>query len=335
MCFGRLTPAQSPPKPFKETSAGTQLWGPAGGALWSVPTIDAKRGLLYVATGDSYTDAPHEGSDAVMAIALKTGKVAWTNQVTPKDSYIIGCLPPAMRAAAARAAAGGEGRPQRPATQTGANCPTEVGGDYDFGMSPILHTLANGKQLILVGQKSSQVYALDPDARGKIVWTKRLSPGAPLGGVEFGGAADKDALYIGIADLFLPPASAKPGLTAFRIADGSILWSWDSPKPPCRWSNVYCAPAISMAVTAVPGALFAGSMNGRLRVHDTATGKVIWEVDTAGAPYKTLSGREAQGGALDGSGPVVAGGMVYVHSGYWARSGPGGTVLFAYSVDGK
>lgn len=325
---------QTPPRPFKKNAKGTQMYGPAGGAIWSAPTVDAKRGLLYVATGDSYTDVPHEGADAVVAMDLKTGAIRWINQVTTKDSYIIGCGPPGTRRAGGETGAGGAGGRQRGPDRTGANCPSETGGDYDFGMTPILHTQADGKQLILVGQKSSEVYALDPDQTGKVVWRHRLSPGAALGGVEFGGAADRDTLYIGIADLFLGPA-ARPGLTAFRISDGKILWSAPSPKLPCRWTNIYCDPAISMAVTAMPGAVFAGSMNGRLRAYDSTTGKVVWEVDTAGAPYTSISGRETLGGALDGSGPVIAGGMVFVHSGYWARSGPGGTVLLAYSVDGK
>jgi hypothetical protein len=75
---------------------------------------------------------------------------------------------------------------------------------------PVLHTLAGGKQVILVGQKSSQVYALDPDAMGKVIWEYRLSVGGPLGGVEFGPAADKEQLLRGDLGHLRPEAHAGP-----------------------------------------------------------------------------------------------------------------------------
>jgi polyvinyl alcohol dehydrogenase (cytochrome) len=294
-----------------QNKTGHQLIGPAGGAIWSSPTIDAKRGVLYVATGDSYTDVAFDTFDAVVAMDLKTGAIRWSNQVTKNDNYIIGCYPPKPR----------------------ANCPTPAGPDHDFGVSPILKTLKSGKQVILVGQKSSQVYAMDPDAKGKIIWRHQLSAGGPLGGVEFGPASDAEAYYVAIADIFTPKPA--PGLYAFRISDGEPLWSTPSPKLDCAWKNPYCTGALSQAVTAIPGAIFAGAMNGRFRAYDSATGKVIWEYDTAGAPVTTVSGKPATGGVMDGAGPTVAGGVVYVTSGYQGRSGQSGMVLMAFSVDGR
>jgi polyvinyl alcohol dehydrogenase (cytochrome) len=300
-----------PPRPFKTNARGVQMHGPAGAAIWSAPTIDAKRGVLYVATGDSYTDIAFDTFDAVVAIDLKTGAIRWSNQVTKNDNYIIGCYPPKPR----------------------ANCPAPAGPDHDFGVSPILKTLKSGKQVILVGQKSSQVYAMDPDAKGKVIWQHQLSPGGPLGGVEFGPAADAENYYVAIADIFVPKPA--PGLYAFRIADGELVWSTPSPKLDCAWKNPYCTGALSQAVTAIPGAVFAGAMNGRFRAYDSRTGKVIWEYDTAAAPVPTVSGKPAQGGVMDGAGPTVADGVVYVSSGYQGRSGVPGAVLMAFSVDGR
>jgi len=300
------------PKPFKKNPKGTQMYGPAGGAIWSAPTVDAKRHLIYVATGDSYTDVPHDGADAIMALDMTSGAVRWVNQLTPGDAYIINCYGPGA----------------------GANCPTKVGADSDFGASPILHTLANGKQVILAGQKSSQVYALDPDKQGAVIWQRRLSPGGPLGGIEFGPAVDRDNIYVAIADIFLGPAG-KPGLTALRISDGTVLWTTPAPQPAvCSWQNIWCSAALSQAISAIDGIVFAGAMDGHFRAYDTTSGKVVWDVDTA-IPYQALGGREASGGGLDGAGPTVAGGMVYVTSGYQGRSGSPGSVLLAYSVDGK
>jgi polyvinyl alcohol dehydrogenase (cytochrome) len=301
-----------PAKPFKKNAKGVQMYGPAGGAIWSAPTVDAKRGLIYVATGDSYTDVPLPHADAILALDAKTGAIRWSQQLAEGDDYIIGCFPGSKV----------------------ANCPTKPGPDVDFGASPILHTLASGKQLILAGQKSSEIYALDPDAGGKLVWKQRLSDGGPLGGVEFGMAADRDLLFVPIADVFAQKGHPKPQLTAIRIANGTTAWSTPSPVGPCAWKGPFCSPALSQAISAATGVVFAGAMNGRFRAFDAATGKVVWEADTA-APVTTVLGREAKGGVMDGAGPTIAGGMVYVSSGYQGRSGSPGNVLLAYSVDGK
>lgn len=299
------------PKPFRKNAKGVQMYGPAGAAIWSAPTIDAKRGVLYVATGDSYTDVDLPMSDAVVALDLKTGAVRWHHQLTKADNYIIGCWGANPR----------------------ANCPKTVGPDYDFGASPILHTLPNGKQLLLAGQKSSEVYALDPDARGGIVWKQRLSPGGALGGVEFSLAADGAAVYVPLSDV-LDDKTGRPGLSALRITDGKLLWTTPSPKLPCHWDNRYCHGALSQAISMVPGVVFAGAMNGRFRAYDAKTGKVIWEYDT-GQEVATVSGRRARGSVMDGAGPTIADGTVYVSTGYQARSGTPGQVLMAFSVDGK
>ena len=250
------------PHPTGVSAAGVTRYGPAGGAVWSAPTVDPKLGLLYVGTGNSYTDTPHDGSDAVLAIDMASGAIRWKQKLTPQDNYIIGCYAIERRS---------------------ANCPTELGGDYDVGDSPILQTLPGGKRLLLVGQKSSQVWrstrtaagswcgpsacpAFDPDSGGKLVWTKRLSLGGSLGGVEFGPASDGRRLYVGISDIFMRQA-ARPGVTAFEIRDGRIAWQTPSPSLPCHWTGPYCSPAISQALTVVPGVVFAGAMNGRLRAY--------------------------------------------------------------------
>jgi polyvinyl alcohol dehydrogenase (cytochrome) len=299
-------------QPFATTPKGQSLWGPAGAAIWSAPTIDAKRAALYVATGDSYTDAPMPTADSVVALDLATGAVRWVKQLTRGDNYIIGCNPP------------------RPV----ANCPKAVGPDHDFGVSPILREVSpGGRQVLLVGQKSSQVYALDPDARGQVVWERRLSSGGPLGGVEFGPAADAATYFVGVADVFA--ARPAPGLYALRIADGTQVWSQPSPSLTCAWKGPFCSAAISQAVSAMPGAVFAAAMNGRLRAYDATDGHVLWDYDTAAAPVTTVSGKPASGGVMDGAGPTIAGGALFAISGYQGRSGTPGMLLMAFSVDGK
>lgn len=153
--------------------------------------------------------------------------------------------------------------------------------------------------------------------------------------MEFSLAADDQTLYVPLSDIYVPPAQANPGIAALRIADGAILWQARTPAKPCFWKNVFCFPGLSQAISAVPGAVFGGSMDGRFRAFDAATGRVIWEFDTGAAPVMTVGGGEAQGGVLDGAGPTIAGGIVYVNSGYWRRSDRPGTVLMAFSVDGR
>ena len=80
------------PRPTKRNAVGTQLHGPSGAAVWSAPTIDVQRQVLYVATGDNYSDPPSETSDAILAFDLATGRMLWHRQVTANDSFITSCL---------------------------------------------------------------------------------------------------------------------------------------------------------------------------------------------------------------------------------------------------
>jgi polyvinyl alcohol dehydrogenase (cytochrome) len=304
-------------EPFRLNRLGRQMWGPGGGSIWSAPSVDSERGIVYVATSNSHTDVPHHGSNSVIAIDLHSGEKRWTKQLLADDAYIIGC-------------------------PRAANCPQVLGPDFALGASPILHTGADGRQLILAGQKSGHIYALDPLNEGEIVWQHRLSPGSALGGVEFGPAADEHNVYVGISDV-VTRNGASPGINAIRIRDGEILWHTPSPDLPCRWDNLYCHGAISQAVTVVPGAVFAGAMNGHFRAYSTVDGRVIWDYNTAAEPHTTVLGHQAYGGVMDAAGPTILNGMVFVHSGYAGRStdnindlsGREGNVLLAFSVDGQ
>jgi len=292
------------PHPTRRNAAGTQMYGPAGGAIWSAPTIDAKRGQLYVATGDSYTEVAHPASDAVIALDLKTGRIRWINQVLANDNFMSGTI-------------------NGPLGQRGP--------DYDFGSSPELVALPGGRQLLITGNKSSIVYAMDPDT-GKTVWqTPKLGSGGALGGVEWGSATDGRTVYAPLAD---NPARGRPGLVALSAADGQLLWRVEAPKGlACNVPSGRCQASFSQAATAVPGAVFAGAQDGRLRAYAAADGKLLWEYDTT-TPVDTVNGvKAAPGGTLDMGGPAVAGGMVFVHSGYNGSAGAS-NLLLAFSVDG-
>ena len=329
-----------PLHPTRKNSAGVQLQGPAGGAIWSAPTYDAKRGLVYVATGDSYTEADTKGADAIVAMDAKTGKIRWSNQVTEADNFIVGCN----------------------AATKPINCPNPDGPDYDFGASPIVFHLPSGKDIVLSGQKSGVVFGMDPDS-GKTLWSTRVGSGSSLGGIEWGMAADGKRLYVANADtvnvleenlkvlgrtnLGTPIGPAKPGLSALDPATGKVLWTVPAPKAPCHYAGDRsrdrgggaCSRAQSQAPSVIPGVVFSGTMDGWLRAYDTATGKVVWADSTTDRTYDTVNQVKNQpGGNLDGLGAAVAGGRVFVMSGFNGAANTGANpvnVLLAYSVDGK
>ncbi|HEX4709165.1 PQQ-binding-like beta-propeller repeat protein [Phenylobacterium sp.] len=332
--------------PTHKNSAGTMMQGPAGGAIWSAPTVDAKRGLVYVATGDSYTEVETKGADAIVAMDVHTGKIRWSNQVTDKDNFIVGCTDAVKP----------------------ANCPSPDGPDYDFGASPILFKLPpkkgekGGKVVLLAGQKSGVVYGMDPDT-GRTLWTTKVGGGSALGGIEWGMAADGLRLYVANADTInlideelrpqgksplaekQPPA--KPGLYALDPATGKVLWATPAPVAPCRYAGDRsrdraggaCVRAQSAAPSVMPGVVFSGAMDGWFRAYDAASGKILWADSTTARTYDTVNQVRGQpGGSLDGMGAAIAGGRVFVMSGFNGAAGTGGNgvnVLLAYSMDGK
>jgi len=293
------------PQPAGKNASGTQLWKTAGASVWSSPTIDARRGELFIGTGNSYTEPAAQTSDAVMAMDLKTGKILWWNQVTPADAFVIGCRP------------------------DNANCPKTVGPDFDFGNAPILRTLAGGKRVIVIGQKSGTVYGLDPDDKGKVVWQFKAGKGSALGGIEWGSAADDQNAYIPVSDVLAAPAEAG-GLFALKLATGEKVWNTPAPRLECTGGRG-CTGAQSAPVTVIPGIVFSGSVDGHLRAYSTEDGTILWDFNTA-REYDTVNKVAAKGGSIDGAGPVVADGLVLTNSGYALWRGLPGNVLLAFSA---
>jgi polyvinyl alcohol dehydrogenase (cytochrome) len=307
-----------PPKPTRKNKQGVQEWGPSGAPIWSSPAIDPQRNIIYATTGDNYSDPPTRSSDAFIALDRDTGKILWTRQMTAKDAYTSACRMPDKTA-----------------------CPASNGPDFDFSSPPILITLPNGKRALLAGQKSGVVHALDPDQQGEVLWSTRVGQGGTMGGVQWGSAADASNIYVALSDIgritlpYSTSTDADPkrggGMYALKIATGERVWY--TPPPGCG-ERPRCSPAQSAAVTAIPGAAFSGSVDGHLRAYATADGKIIWDFDTQ-RTYATANGVPARGGSLDGPGAVLAGGMLFVNSGYPTAGGQPGNVLLAFSVDGK
>jgi polyvinyl alcohol dehydrogenase (cytochrome) len=307
------------PRELGKNGTGAPLYGPSGAAVWSTPTIDSARGLLYVTTGDNYTEPVTETSDAVVALSMSDGRITWVKQITAGDAYNGSC-----------------NREHR------SNCPYEPGPDYDFGSSAVL--LSDGERL-LAGQKSGIVYALDATKRGEILWQTRVGVGGTNGGVQWGMATDGELVYATVSDVGRTRWSGDPldtrryildpqrggGLTALRVADGSRAWHF--PAAPCPdGAPAGCSPAQPGAVTLIPGVVFATSNDGHVRAHAAADGRVLWDFDTA-RDFATVNGVAARGGSLDSQGVVVADGLVLVGSGYPRNGGMPGNVLLAFRAD--
>lgn len=301
------------------TSKGTKIFGPSGAGIWAAPTIDARRGLVYVATGDNYSTPPTKTSDALMAINIKTGRIAWVRQITSGDAYNSAC------------------------GNDSGNCPAEKGPDYDFGSSAVL-VAANGRDLLVAGQKSGVVTAVDPSRNGEVVWQTRVGKGGVNGGVQWGMASDGRNVYASVSDVVrIPNSNPQPGdtarfvlspnqgggLTALSIADGKKVWATE-PAPCKAGAPRGCSPAQSAALTAIPGIVFSGSLDGHLRAFDTSDGGLVWDADTV-REYDAVNGVKGRGGSLDGPGAVVAGGMLFVNSGYSRFDGMPGNVLLAFA----
>ena len=297
------------PGPTARNSIGTQLYGPAGGAIWNTPTIDTRRNVLYVGTGNNFAPPATDLSDSLLAVDLDTGEIRWAHQVTENDIWNGSCRQP------------------NPET---AVCPDKDAPDFDFTGSPLLVDVGNGRQLIVVGNKTGIVFGFDPDASGKIVWQRRVAEGSSSGGVFWGSATDGVNIYAANADFVADDPAASGGMNAVDLRTGRLVWS--VPGAGCA-NKTPCKPSQPAAVTLIADAAFSGTMDGRLRAYSTRDGKVLWEYDTA-RDFATVNGVEGNGGSMSNSGPAIVGGMLFVNSGYSHHGGilPG-NVLLAFSAE--
>ena len=295
------------PQQTGKNAKGTPLWGPAGAAVWSAPTIDDKRGAVYIGTGNSYTGPAVKTSDSVIAMDIKTGKILWWNQATSEDAFLVGCTP----------------------GSTNANCPKDLGPDFDFGNAPILRNLPGGKRILVIGQKSGIAWGFDPDNGGKTVWQFKAGKGGALGGIEWGSAADEQAVYIPVSDV-LAAANDAGGLFALKLATGEQIWKTPAPKLECNTGRG-CSGAQSAPVSVIPGVVFSGSVDGHMRAFSTADGSIIWDYNTA-HDYETVNHVPAKGGSIDAAGPAIADGLLITNSGYSLWKGMPGNVLLAFSA---
>jgi len=264
------------PQATRKSSTGVQEFAPAGAAIYSPPTIDPKRNVLYVATGASTTSPEQSLTDAIAAFDLGAGKLRWVKQLSRSGELALS----------------------------------------GFTAPPVLRTLNTGNQVLLAAQKSGVVYALDPDHGGEVLWQTRTTAGASPGGIAWGIAADYKSIYVADSGLLAQPANPAGALSALDLKTGTARWQTPSPQPACAPAAAApdCEHAQSQAVSVMPGAAFSGNLDGHLRAYSTINGKILWDFDTA-KPYQTLNGITAAGGPLDHGGPTIVNGILYINSG--------------------
>ncbi len=298
------------PKVQSQNRAGTNMWGPSGATVWNAPTIDGKRNQLYIGTGENMSSPATLTSDAIFAIDMDSGKVNWTFQATPNDVWNVACD-----------------------TENDHSCPPEGGPDFDFGAGTMLVTTAAGNDLVLAGQKSGFVHALDA-ATGALEWQREVGRGGIQGGVHFGMSADDKNVYVPITDMAdgrVYTKDAKPGLHAVDIGTGEIAWYAAAPTNVCG-DRPFCHPGISQAVTLAADVVIAGGMDGVLRIHKSSDGSELLNLDTT-QEFTTVTGESTRGGSLGGAAAaVVQDGLVIISSGYGIYNHMPGNLLLVLSV---
>jgi polyvinyl alcohol dehydrogenase (cytochrome) len=294
----------------QKNSKGIQIVGPSGVPVWNTPTIDAERNVLYFGTGNNYSPPATTLSDSIIALDMTTGAIKWRRQQTENDIWNGTCRRPDREAAA---------------------CPDADAPDVDFSVSPVLTTSRSGRPMLIAGNKSGMIWSLDPDRQGKIIWEQQIGKGSSGGGVLWGLAVGNDRVYVpnGFFDAKSPDASG--GMAAIELDTGRPIWS--TPNPSCG-DRKACKPSHAAAVTAIPGAVFSGTMDGQFYGYAADSGKILWQFNSV-RDYATVNGVKANGGSMSNGGATIVEGMLFVHSGYSHHGAiiPG-NVLLAFAPEG-
>lgn len=291
-----------------------QEYGPSGAAVWSAPSYDEKRGLIFFGTGQNYSHPTTDTSDAIFAVEAKTGEVRWIRQFTANDAYTAACNLEALNH---------------------PNCADPTGPDVDFGAATMLVRSQSGRELVIGGQKSADAHAMDPET-GEVVWTQKLGRGGIIGGVHWGMAANESLglIYVPISDKkivgFPSPGEPTPGLYALDIETGERRWEYSRDS---RCEDLECVFGLSAAIIASNDIVVAGTMDGMLEVLSAESGKLLWSHDSW-RDYPSVNSVETTGGSFDAHGPMIADDLLLVSSGYrYVGQQRGGNAFLVFQVE--
>ena len=293
------------------SSTGVKQRGPSGAPIWTTPTVDAQRGQVYVTTGENTSHPTTNTSDSVIALNLETGEANWVFQALEHDMWNFAC------------------------TADGPNCiilDNTNSVDFDFG-GPAILVESDDRDLLIAGQKSGDLWALDPDT-GALVWNQRVGEGTALGGNHWGIATDSERAFMTINDPGTMSENIRPGIYTYFVATGEPSWSYEV-QSECgeqrsdrlrRCESLY---GFSATPLSVDGAIITGGLDGRLFVFNSDTGEELFKFDTV-QDFETVNGVEGYGGSIDSHSIAAGSGMVFVGSGYGSFSQVAGNVLLAF-----
>jgi len=295
------------------SSTGVRQRGPSGAPIWTTPTVDAERGQVYVTTGENTSHPTTITSDAVIALNLETGEQNWVFQALENDMWNFACN----------------------AREPGPNCiilDDTNSVDFDFG-GPAMLVESGDRELLIAGQKSGDLWALDPDT-GALVWNQRVGEGTALGGNHWGVATDSERAFMTINDPGNMGGNSRPGLYTYFVGTGESSWYYEV-QPDCgdhrseRLRRCEALYGFSATPLSVDGAIITGGLDGRLFIFDSDSGEQLFQYDTV-MDFETVNGVEGYGGSIDSHSIAAGSGMVFVGSGYGSFSQVAGNVLLAF-----
>jgi len=303
------------------TPNGVNRYGPSGVTVFSGMSVDEKRGVIYVPTANQQTEPVIEESDAIIALDMKTGAKVWVKGLAPEhmggqDVYHLGC----------EAWVDAERKTCSPLNPKGQ-------GDRDIVAPAILVERQDGKEVLLVGTKDGTLYALDPDAKGKIIWQTRVGRGGEVGGIEWGFASDQQNAYVPVLDMDAD-MQGTGSLTAVDLMTGKFVWRVENVEAECEGKPVpLCGNAFGLPTTVSNDIVFSGTSDGVLRAYNKNTGEPVWSYNTA-HDYKTVNDIKGYGGGLSYGGPVIVNDKLFVFSGNdYAQFTMPGNVLLMFELD--
>jgi polyvinyl alcohol dehydrogenase (cytochrome) len=248
--------------------------GASGSSIWSTPSYDASRKLIYVTTGNNFSQPTNGTSDAIIAIDAGTGQIKWVNQRYPNDEWNFRF--PAS--------------PDHP--------------DFDFGDSPQVYNLPNGRRVVGAGQKSGFYHVVDATT-GETINQIQVEPGGSLGGLFADTAVANGVVFANGINW------PNPGV-GYPVAGDLIAIAGDGSHELWRFTTQY-SPDMGGVAVANGVVYFTSTYSQQLFALDAKTG----------APLKALAIGNSE------SGPAVTGGQIYVGTGdaigaaFLGQVGPG------------
>ncbi len=298
------------PEIFGQNPVGTNIIGPSGATVWNSPSIDVVNRHVIVGTGENMSSPATGTSDALIAMDLDSGEIQWVFQGTANDAWNVSCDTP---------------RPD--------NCPEEDGPDFDFGGASVVMETTDHGRIVVAGQKSGMVHAVDAET-GELIWQTRAGRGGIQGGIHFGIAVSGEVILVPVSDMEdgrTYPDPDQPGMHAIDANTGELMWSVVH-EDQCAGRD-FCHPGISQVATVIGDLVVAGSMDGVTRAYDVSDGKIRWTLDTTANEYPSITGKPAIGGSMGGAaGPMAHNGMLLLSSGYGIYNHMAGNLLLALEV---